>query len=108
MTARPPATDPAADGDREQSRLLVRQSADSRFLWALLCPPPTQEAGSLNPLLSRAQLTDLVTSPARRVEETTPMPHNMFFGVSNYVSLAVIVVVVVVVLAAVWWRNRAQ
>lgn len=37
------------------------------------------------------------------------MPHNMFFGVSNYVSLAVIAVVVVVAVVAVWWlRNRAQ
>lgn len=37
------------------------------------------------------------------------MPHNMFFGVSNYISLAVAIVVVIVVVVALWWsRFRAR
>ena len=33
------------------------------------------------------------------------MPHNMFFGVSNYVSLGVVIVVVIVVVGFWWLRT---
>ena len=37
------------------------------------------------------------------------MPHNAFFGVSNYVTAAVAIVIVVVVVVAVWWlRSRRK
>jgi hypothetical protein len=36
------------------------------------------------------------------------MPHNMFFGVSNYVSLAIVVVIVIVVLGLWWMRTRPR
>jgi hypothetical protein len=35
------------------------------------------------------------------------MPHNMFFGVSNYISLGVVIVVVIIVLA-VWWLRAGR
>jgi hypothetical protein len=35
------------------------------------------------------------------------MPHNMFFGVSNYVSAGVLIVIVVVVVAF-WWLRTHQ
>lgn len=34
------------------------------------------------------------------------MPHNMFFGVSNYISLGVLVVIVVVV--GIWWVRTGR
>jgi len=37
------------------------------------------------------------------------MPHNAFFGVSNYVTATVAIVIVVVVVVAVWWlRSRRK
>jgi sensor domain CHASE-containing protein len=37
------------------------------------------------------------------------MPHNAFFGVSNYVTAIVAIVIVVVVVVAVWWlRSRRK
>jgi hypothetical protein len=36
------------------------------------------------------------------------MPHNMFFGVSNYISLAVVIVIVIVVVAIWWLRTRRR
>jgi hypothetical protein len=41
------------------------------------------------------------------MEETSPMPHNMLFGVSNYVSLGVLIVVVVAVVAF-WWLRTGR
>jgi hypothetical protein len=34
------------------------------------------------------------------------MPHNMFFGVSNYISLGVLIVIVVVV--GFWWVRTGR
>jgi hypothetical protein len=34
------------------------------------------------------------------------MPHNAFFGLSNYVTLAIALIVVVVLVAAVWWLGE--
>ena len=37
------------------------------------------------------------------------MPHNAFFGVSNYVTATVAIVIVAVVVVAVWWlRSRRK
>lgn len=34
------------------------------------------------------------------------MPHNMFFGVSNYVSLGVLIIIVVLV--GIWWVRSGR
>ena len=36
------------------------------------------------------------------------MPHNMFFGLSNYVSLAIVIVIVIVVVGVWWLRARPK
>ena len=36
------------------------------------------------------------------------MPHNMFFGLSNYVSLAIVIVIVLVVVAIWWLRTQGK
>lgn len=36
------------------------------------------------------------------------MPHNMFFGLSNYVSLAIAIVIVIVVVGVWWLRARPK
>jgi hypothetical protein len=36
------------------------------------------------------------------------VPHNMFFGVSNYISAGVLIVIVIVVVAFWWLRIRAR
>ena len=36
------------------------------------------------------------------------MPHNMFFGLSNYISLTIAIVIVVVVVAIWWLRTRRK
>jgi hypothetical protein len=36
------------------------------------------------------------------------MPHNMFFGLSNYVSLAIVIVIVIVVVGFWWLRARPK
>jgi hypothetical protein len=36
------------------------------------------------------------------------MPHNMFFGVSNYVSLGVLIVIVIAVVAVWWLRSQRR
>jgi hypothetical protein len=47
-----------------------------------------------------------VTSQWRsRQAEEIAMPHNMFFGVSNYVSLGLLIVVAIVVVGFWWLRS---
>ena len=36
------------------------------------------------------------------------MPHNLFFGLSNWVSLAIAIVIVVVVVAVWWLRTHRK
>lgn len=36
------------------------------------------------------------------------MPHNMVFGMSNYVSLALVIVIVVVVIGIWWLVSRSK
>jgi hypothetical protein len=36
------------------------------------------------------------------------MPHNMVFGLSNYVSLAILIVIVIVVVGFWWLRTRSK
>jgi hypothetical protein len=36
------------------------------------------------------------------------MPHNMVFGLSNYVSLAIVIVIVIVVVGVWWLRARPK
>lgn len=36
------------------------------------------------------------------------MPHNMFFGLSNFVSLAIVIVIVIVVVGVWWLRARPK
>jgi hypothetical protein len=36
------------------------------------------------------------------------MPHNMFFGLSNYVSLAIAIVIVIVIVGVWWLRARPK
>jgi hypothetical protein len=36
------------------------------------------------------------------------MPHNMVFGLSNYVSLAILIVIVIVVVGVWWLRTRSK
>ena len=36
------------------------------------------------------------------------MPHNMFFGVSNYVSVGVLIVIVIVIVVVWWLRIRRR
>ena len=36
------------------------------------------------------------------------MPHNMFFGLSNFVSLAIVIVIVIVIVGVWWLRARPK
>lgn len=45
---------------------------------------------------------------ARSAQERSQMPHNMFFGLSNYVSLAIVIVIVLVVVAIWWLRTQGK
>lgn len=36
------------------------------------------------------------------------MPHNMVFGLSNYVSIAILIVIVIVVVGVWWLRTRSK
>jgi hypothetical protein len=63
--------------------------------------------GRLDPPFPRAYAASSRNESGSRVEETSPMPHNMFFGVSNYVSLGVVIVVVIVVVGF-WWLRTGR
>jgi hypothetical protein len=77
-----------------------------------------KSAGRLHAVAIASRMSSVILSAARRqaptrrdvlsrsTQEWSQMPHNMFFGVSNYVSLAIAVVVVVVVIAIWWLRSR--
>lgn len=70
----------------------------------LICPEPDGGRVDHSRLLTGRHLG----LRSRSGQERSPMPHNMIFGLSNYVSIAVIVLVVVVAVGIWWLRFRRK
>lgn len=71
----------------------------------LICPEP-DEGGEDNARLPASRHLGLRQADLGR--SGRHMPHNMVFGLSNYVSLAIVIVIVIVVVGVWWLRARPK